>query len=373
MSNYFGNSGYQPQPQQPPPPNTNNASKDPYAYDYNNNTNNNNTNNTNYNSYTATNPTHNNSSTQQQNQPMNQNQAAGGTTPFWNPAMASTFASVATSAAASAALNGTSQNPNAMLDLGLKAGHTFLDQGTARMIPGLEKLMRQLRGYFAVNNKYVKRKMMRVLFSFCYRDWQRLTVDSNHTSPDGGLAYAPPINDDNALDLYLPLMSLITYVLLCGLCYGTSGQFDPEVLPDVTTRCILIQIVEVLLFRLGFYMMQSSANAGVANKSSAAGLTFMDLFAITGYKYLGLTLNMFVGYSLSLALVSGGQKGYYGTFLWTATAASYFMLKFMANNIPESIGNDGTGKGPKKEFMVLAFAGSQFASMWFLGQTKFLN
>jgi len=32
-----------------------------------------------------------------------------------------------------------------------------------------------------------------------------------------------------------------------------------------------------------------------------------------------------------------------------------------------------SASGPKKEFMVLAFAGSQFASMWFLGQTKFLN
>lgn len=232
------------------------------------------------------------------------------------------------------------------------------------MIPGLERTMRELRVYFAVNNSYVKKKMTRVLFSFFFKNWKRVENDAMNSNANGagaglepgGNKYALPTNDDNALDLYIPAMSLITYVLLCGLCYGTSGQFDPEVLPDVTTRCMVIQVIEVLLFRLGFYLMQIPAN-------------FMDLFAVTGYKYLGLTINMLTGYSLSLALVSGGHKGYYGMFLWTASAASYFMLKTMANNTPTVTASSG----PKREFVVLAFAASQFASMWFLGQTKFLN
>ena len=83
----------------------------------------------------------------------------------WNPAVAATL---------SAASNAVTGNPNVMLDMGLKAGQTFLDLGTARMIPGLEKTMRYLRVYFAVNNAYVSRKMKRVLFSFVYPDWKRL-------------------------------------------------------------------------------------------------------------------------------------------------------------------------------------------------------
>jgi hypothetical protein len=275
--------------------------------------------------------------------------------------MTSTFASVASNAVGSAA-----SNPNAMFDLGIKAGHTFLDQGTARMIPGLEKVMRELRVYFAVDNSYVKAKMLRVLFSFFYKTWKRIETDDGsmqynqqqqYQQPSMVMKqYALPTNDDNALDLYIPSMSLITYVLLCGLCYGTSGQFDPEVLPDVTTRCMVVQVLEVLLFRLGFYLMQVPT-------------CFMDLFAVTGYKYLSLSLNMFVGYSLSLMLSNGGQKGYYVMFLWTASAMSYFMLKFMANNVPLMT----SVTGPKRDVVVLAFAGFQFASMWFLGQTKFLN
>ena len=39
-------------------------------------------------------------------------------------------------------------------------------------------------------------------------------------------------------------MALITYVLLCGLLYGGAGEFNPEVLPDVTTKCFITQVLE---------------------------------------------------------------------------------------------------------------------------------
>ena len=148
-------------------------------------------------------------------------------------------------------------------------------------------------------------------------------------------------------------MSLITYVLLCALCYGNAGQFSPEVIPDVTTKCIVCQMLEVLAIRFGFYMMQ-------------APVSILDLLSYTGYKYLGLCVNMLVG--LLLSKLHLGHRGYYVTFAWTATAASYYMLKVMANNIPIQTASTG----PKREFMVVGFAASQFATMWFVSQTKFL-
>lgn len=148
-------------------------------------------------------------------------------------------------------------------------------------------------------------------------------------------------------------MTLITYVLLCALCYGNAGQFNPEVIPDVTTKCMVCQVLEVLLIRFGFYMMQ-------------APVSFLDLFAYTGYKYLGLCVNMLIG--LGLSTLHFGHRGYYGTFLYTASACSYWMLKTMANNIPVITASTG----PKREFMVVGFAALQFATMWFVSQTKFL-
>lgn len=165
--------------------------------------------------------------------------------------------------------------------------------------------------------------------------------------------YDLPSFDQNAPDLYLPLMTLITYVLLSAVLYGTAGQFNPEVIPDVTTKCFVTQILEVLAIRFGFYLMQ-------------APVALLDLFSYTGYKYLGLCLNLLVG--LLVSHFGLGKKGYYVCFCWTASAAAFFMLKTMANNIPLQT---ATG-GPKRDVMVFVFAGSQLATMWFVSQTKFL-
>lgn len=168
------------------------------------------------------------------------------------------------------------------------------------------------------------------------------------------MSYATPIQDDNAYDLYIPLMALITYVLLCALCYGTAGEFNPEVLPDVTTKCFVTQVLEVIAIRVGFYTMQVQT-------------AWLDLFSLTGYKYLGLCINMLVG--LALSQLGYGHKAYYIAFIWTAAAIVYFVLKTMSNNIPRHT----SATGPKREFMVLGFAGSQLATMWFMSQTKFLS
>jgi hypothetical protein len=167
------------------------------------------------------------------------------------------------------------------------------------------------------------------------------------------IEYALPHSDENAPDLYIPAMSLITYCLLCALCYGTAGQFNPEVVQNIATKCFVTQILEVLLIRLGFYLLE-------------APVALLDLFSYTGYKYLGLSLNMVFG--ILLGHLGYGTYGFYVTFMWTASAAAFFMLKTMANNIPTVTAT----AGPKREAVVLVFAVSQAATMWFVSQTKFL-
>lgn len=264
-------------------------------------------------------------------QPM-QPQQGGGQQQYWNPALGAIAGSM---------------NNEAIVDIAGGLGRNFLQSSWAKMIPGLETAMVMLRDYFAVDNNYVKTKMQKILFPFRSTHWKR--VHKNPPQPD----YALPNADENAPDLYLPLMSLITYVLLCALCYGTAKHFDPEVIPDVTTKCFVTQILEVLAMRFGYHLMN-------------APVPILDLFSYTGYKYVGLSINMFVG--LMLAHFGYGHRAYYITFLWTASAITFFMLKTMANNIPVVT----AATGPKREVMVVAFAGSQFATMWFVSQTKFL-
>jgi len=260
-----------------------------------------------------------------------------------------------------AGMSAVNSSPDAMLKLITPHAETFLKDSTARMIPGLERLMTALRRYFAVDNRYVKRKVQRIFFPFLCKSWQRQKFDTpiqqqqqNSSGAADMMAYALPHSDENAPDLYIPFMSLITYVLLCALAYGNAGQFSPEVLPQVATWCFTSQILEVLLIRFGFYMMQ-------------APVPFLDLFSYTGYKYFGLCFNM-LG-AIAATHFGLGTKTYYAFFLYTASAASYFMLKTMANNIPLVV----AATGPKREMMVVGFAASQFATMYFVSKTKFLT
>ncbi|KAL7552727.1 hypothetical protein ACHAWF_015963 [Thalassiosira exigua] len=270
---------------------------------------------------------------------------------FWNPAMATMAQGMATAAVAGKVGDVNSQ---VAMNVAESMGRELFEKGWLKLVPGLERAMLGLRPYFAVDNSYVKRKMAKVLFPFAFRDWAR-QEEVAPGSPDGAPRYAPPQRDENAPDLYIPSMSLLTYALLCALCYGNAGKFDPEVLPDVTSKCVMFQILEVVAIRVGFYLME-------------APVAILDLICYTGYKYLGLCVNMLSGLTMGHFL-KYGHRSYYFTYLWTATAVSYFILKVMANCIPRKT----SAVGPKRQFMVLGFAGSQFATCWFVSQTKFLE
>jgi hypothetical protein len=265
---------------------------------------------------------------------------------FWNPAVAM---------AANAAITGQmgDLSSGAMMNVAETMGKEFLQKGWAKAIPGLERSMLGLRPYFAVDNKYVMKKMMKVLFPFFFTNWAR--KEKIEPSVDGRPIYALPQHDENAPDLYIPSMSLLTYVLLCALCYGNAGKFNPEVIPEVTYKCLGFQLLELIAIRIGFYLME-------------APVAILDLLSYTGYKYLGLCVNMFIGLTMGQFL-GYGNRSYYFTYLWTATSVSYFILKVMANSIPRRT----SAAGPKRQFMVLGFASSQFATCWFVSQTKFLD
>lgn len=276
--------------------------------------------------------------------PATGNPVGGATPSIWAPGVESTLKGVASVAKA---------NPDAVLNMGARWTQDIISEGTARMIPGLNQFMSTLRVYFAVDNYYVQKKMRKVLFSFFFKEWRRVQLESS--PPGHPTKYALPLNDDNAPDFYIPTMSLISYILLCALCYGTTGHFNPEILTDVAWKCLLIQFLEVFAFRLVFYLLQ-------------VPVSILDLLCATGYKYLGLTLNMFLGVTLNL-LLGFGHKAYYGMFMWTAATMSYFIFKTMENWIPYRTAS----AGPKRELVLISFAGSQLATMWFLGQTKFLS
>jgi len=275
-----------------------------------------------------------------QQQPHQQQQQT--TQMFWSPNVQQAATQAAAGFMAQAATG------NLTSEKVLTQGMDEIQKAFGGGIPGMNYVMRMLRSYFAVDNRYVKRKMLKVLFPFTNKQWRRGQVEGPEI-----VNYALPHSDENAPDLYVPIMSLVTYCLLSAFLYGTAGQFNPEVIADVITKCFVTQFVEVLVIMGCLYAMQ-------------APIPFLDVYAYTGYKYLGLTISMLCG--IVFKHLEWGTASFYGAFLWTSSAAAWFMLKTMANNIP----TETASTGPKRDIMVLAFAASQVATMWFVSQTKYL-
>lgn len=146
-----------------------------------------------------------------------------------------------------------------------------------------------------------------------------------------------PRHDVNAPDLYLPVMSFITYVLLVGYVKGTNNNFTPEVLIQAVWSCLLIQMVEAGVIKVGLSMLQTN-------------LPFLDIFSYTGYKYVGLCI-------VTLSLLFGSTF-YFLVSLYTGIAISFFVLKTMAAAIPSA--NHLPPGGPPRHLVLLAFAGMQF-------------
>ena len=98
-----------------------------------------------------------------QHQSQQQQQQHQSTQPFWMPGVQQ----AATQAAAGFIAGNLSS------DQVLTKGMDEIGKAFGGGIPGMNYVMNILRSYFAVDNDYVKRKMLKVLFPFTNKQWMR--------------------------------------------------------------------------------------------------------------------------------------------------------------------------------------------------------
>ena len=108
-----------------------------------------------------------------------------------------------------------------------------------------------------------------------------------------------------------------SYVLLSALLIGNSGTFSPDVIQDILVSCSFTQFLEVAAIKVGYYYLQ-------------APCSWLDMVSFTGYKYVGLCINMVCG-------LLGGYWFYNVALLWTASAVGYFMMKVRENTQSQMI------------------------------------
>jgi hypothetical protein len=229
-----------------------------------------------------------------------------------------------------------------MLNVGLQAVMHGQTERIRSQYMEVSSFWGKLRKYFHVNNKFVVKKLSVLLFPYIKKDWERSQTAE------------PPANDENSPDLYIPLMSLCTYVLTVGLAKGTSMTFDPEIIIDTFGTSLMVQGVQVALLRLGLTVLVPWVST----------ISWIEILAISGYQFVGVAVNMAIGLLF-------GHGFYMLSLLWTASSTAFVMTQTLRVTIPPPEPGQ-KGKRRRVNFLIGA-AILQLLVMWFLGYTRELR
>ncbi|XP_061721357.1 protein YIF1B [Cydia pomonella] len=200
------------------------------------------------------------------------------------------------------------------------AGREAVQREIGRYVP-----VARLRYYFAVDTRYVLRKLMLILFPYTHKEWM---VKYDQESP------VQPRYDLNAPDLYLPAMGYVTYVLLAGFMLGLQHRFSPEQISMQASSALAYIVFEMLVYTVTLYITHTHTN-----------LRTLDLLAYSGYKYTAMIASL-------LAALVAGRTGYYSMLGYCSVALSYFLVKtlrvqVLAGAAPEPAGHGyGPAAGP---------------------------
>lgn len=139
------------------------------------------------------------------------------------------------------------------------------------------------KDYFDVTNQYVLKKTLMILFPFTVKGedgWKRQSSFSYEFNGNEDIDSSnTPRNDLQAPDLYIPLMSFVTFLILGGCVQGfKQGSFDMKELFMLQSFVFFFWLFETLILKGCFYFM------------NIANLPFMELLCYTGYKFLALCL-----------------------------------------------------------------------------------
>ena len=123
-----------------------------------------------------------------------------------------------------------------------------------------------LKPYFDVDNKYVLVKF-RYLFLPFLKEKSSNTVNSNELEIKYNIEYS---------DLYLPIMSFITYVLAISfiIAIRTPEIFNPQALGKMLTKDFSLYIINASIIKLLMFIFLNNP------------LSFTEIFSLTGYKFV---------------------------------------------------------------------------------------
>ncbi|CCW66398.1 unnamed protein product [Phytomonas sp. Hart1] len=194
-----------------------------------------------------------------------------------------------------------SGNNNPMLQMGLQYGQNIIQQGLQQskkeISPYMPFFLMNLRNYFCVDNEYVRSKLGIIYFPF----FRRFTRSSG--GEGGGVAMdtvgnsigfsddaalnghyeantkAPPlilpIHNCYGLDLYIPLMATITYIVLSAFVFGSQHHrpVTQEYLFSTASAVVFWSVLETIALKLFVHILHL-----------VRWVSVLDIIALSGYK-----------------------------------------------------------------------------------------
>jgi protein transport protein YIF1 len=116
------------------------------------------------------------------------------------------------------------------------------------------------------------------------------------------------------VDMYIPTMAFVTYILLSTLIAGMNGKFEPQLLGITFSNASIIICLELVVLWLGRYFLNISSESQI-----------YDLVAYSGYKFVGVIVTVGVSAVFSAGQGTGGWVGW-GVFGYTFMANAFFLV-----------------------------------------------
>eukprot|EP00923_Selenidium_pygospionis_P036323 GHVN01063738.1.p1 GENE.GHVN01063738.1~~GHVN01063738.1.p1 ORF type:complete len:243 (+),score=15.34 GHVN01063738.1:631-1359(+) len=164
-----------------------------------------------------------------------------------------------------------------------------------------------LKKYFEVTPKHVISKIFVILFPFRHQDWKRLQSDMEK---QGGES----TSDINAPDLYIPFVSLTTFILLKAFSSGFTGGFHPDIIALTGTYSLLILGALCLFVKVVCYVF------GFGFETS-----FLDIAAVLGYNFVNLCVVFLAGMLSSVLRIA--------VTAYTVFSMSFFLARSLLHSI----------------------------------------
>jgi hypothetical protein len=187
-----------------------------------------------------------------------------------------------------------------------QTSNQYLQQNFGQFLNGSN----DIKYYFKVSNSYVFRKIGLILFPYLNKNWNRVLANDNGDGSPANM-FAPPVYDVNSPDLYIPIMSFITYILLWASFQGLNGEFHPQLFGYLASQTIAFAILDIAIFKVGLYLLNCSTQSSI-----------WDLVGFSGYKYVSIIVLLCWKH-----IIGTGYLTYYPVVIFLILNLSIFLMR----------------------------------------------